>query len=295
METKISDYQENLYRYITVIKNGLYPEIMESLEIKYRDAFDEFYRLVDMNDDSVQLYRDIMNIESEKLRVNVLKIFRRMISPNTPVEMMRKKTKIEKTIESQQEYFRPLMELKGILSRGEYDKHELDRSLMAIMNESQNRGQSGYQLTGTFFEWFENKFGEYYEIFGPRGAGRDIDLTEYLDGISDDMPTDFIIKRIDDGEVVAIGYARYDSDRGGSQEDDRISGNRDKITKIKEFRSSHPKSNVKIIFLNDGPGLLLGSMFRDYVALEETYGDEIVMVSTLKMLDERLTRSWLES
>jgi hypothetical protein len=51
---------------------------------------------------------------------------------------------------------------------------------------------------------------------------------------------------------------------------------------------------LKIIFLNDGPGLLLGSMWRDYAAIEDYEGGN-VLVCTLKMLDTRLTRSWLES
>jgi hypothetical protein len=46
--------------------------------------------------------------------------------------------------------------------------------------------------------------------------------------------------------------------------------------------------------LNDGPGLLLGSMWNDYANLEK-YGQSRVMVCTLKMLDERFTQSWLDS
>ncbi|MFM6357623.1 MAG: hypothetical protein ACKPH7_13435 [Planktothrix sp.] len=46
--------------------------------------------------------------------------------------------------------------------------------------------------------------------------------------------------------------------------------------------------------MNDGPGLTLGSMWNDYASLE-TAGKGRVMVCTLKMLDERFTRDWLES
>ena len=51
---------------------------------------------------------------------------------------------------------------------------------------------------------------------------------------------------------------------------------------------------LKVFFLNDGPGLTLGSMWNDYTALEN-YGKGKVMVCTLKMLDERFTKDWLES
>ena len=51
---------------------------------------------------------------------------------------------------------------------------------------------------------------------------------------------------------------------------------------------------TKVIFLNDGPGLLLGSMWNDYAYLEELYPGR-VMVTTLRMVPERLTLEWLES
>ena len=51
---------------------------------------------------------------------------------------------------------------------------------------------------------------------------------------------------------------------------------------------------MKIVFLNDGPGLLLGSMWRDYALLEEL-GKGRIRVLTLRMVPDRLTRKWLES
>lgn len=49
---------------------------------------------------------------------------------------------------------------------------------------------------------------------------------------------------------------------------------------------------TKVIYVNDGPGLLLGSMWRDYSDIEDRYPNE-VKVLTLRMIDERLTRDWL--
>jgi hypothetical protein len=51
---------------------------------------------------------------------------------------------------------------------------------------------------------------------------------------------------------------------------------------------------MKVIFLNDGPGLLLGSMWDDYARLEQSWSDKI-LVMTLRMVAERLTREWLEA
>jgi hypothetical protein len=51
---------------------------------------------------------------------------------------------------------------------------------------------------------------------------------------------------------------------------------------------------TKVIFLNDGPGLLLGTMWNDYARLEERWPGK-VMVLTFRMVPERLTRDWLVS
>lgn len=50
---------------------------------------------------------------------------------------------------------------------------------------------------------------------------------------------------------------------------------------------------TKVIFLNDGPGLLLGSMWEDYSKIEERHPNEVRVV-TLRMIDERLTEKWLK-
>jgi hypothetical protein len=50
--------------------------------------------------------------------------------------------------------------------------------------------------------------------------------------------------------------------------------------------------NLKVVFINDGPGLLLGSMWRDYSNIEKTDSDN-VMVATLRMVPDRLTYEWL--
>jgi hypothetical protein len=49
-------------------------------------------------------------------------------------------------------------------------------ALAALIGEYDTRGQSGYELTGLFFDWFTTHFEGKYLIEGPRGAGRDIEL-----------------------------------------------------------------------------------------------------------------------
>ena len=93
--------------------------------------------------------------------------------------------------------------------------------------------------------------------------------------------------------VLAVGLARYDSDRGGSQEDDRTGQYRDCANEILSYATSKGLK-TKVIFLNDGPGLLLGSMWNDYAYLESLWNDRVRVV-TLRMVPERITLDWLRS
>lgn len=288
----LSDYESTVWSQITFVDSPFYPDYMEAVEIAYSEAFDTFWNLVKQSVDSANLLRSIMT-EKGGLRMNLLKLFRRFVSPDTSVEMLKKVSNTENIIKEYGYRFRTVEELSDIYERFTGKRRDLELPLMAVLFETQNRGQSGYMLTDMFFEWFENNLGDEFTIEGPRGAGRDIELADLLPGFDPGTPTDFVIRSRDNKQIVAIGYARYDSDRGGSQEDDRISGNRDKITKLQNYRDANPDTDIKIIFLNDGPGILLGSMYRDYVELEETYGPGFTMVTTLKMLDDRLTTEWL--
>ncbi len=83
----------------------------------------------------------------------------------------------------------------------------------------------------------------------------------------------------------------YDSDRGGAQEDDRTGGYHNCADEILNYAKKH-RLRTKVIFINDGPGLLLGSMWNDYARLERSRPGKI-LVATLRMVPERFTRDWL--
>jgi hypothetical protein len=88
-----------------------------------------------------------------------------------------------------------------------------------VLWEYKSRGQKGYDLTERFFELFHARFPD-LSIKGPQRAGKDIRLGSILaDYPNSSRPVDFVV--FEREQVVAIGLARYDSDRGGAQEDDR--------------------------------------------------------------------------
>ncbi len=170
--------------------------------------------------------------------------------------MTKRKSKIPEIIAEFGVRFRPLEEVRRNLK----SRPIPDEALMISLLEQSKRGQKGYDLTEAFFLWFDKTFGDNYKIQGPIRAGRDVMLNEVLDNWGQKTPADFLISR-SNGTPLVVGFARYDSDRGGSQEDDRTGGNRDKVTEVIQYASTY-NVPLKVLFLNDGPGLLLGSILN---------------------------------
>ncbi len=81
---------------------------------------------------------------------------------------------------------------------------------------------------------------------------------------------------------------------GVAQEDDRTGGYDAALnTIIRYSRMQRGDKPLRVLLLNDGPGLVAGSMWEDYAALENRWNGNIV-VATLKMLDDRVTSNWIK-
>jgi hypothetical protein len=283
---KFGDYSNEKEKWITFVDSPYYPDILESAVLNYEPTEKRFGELLDSATDSANLYMLIIR-EHQRLRIQLLRVFRKYVSPDTSVEMLKRVGKADDLLDNFGHRFRPLDKVIEKFN----SRPVPDIALAAILNEYKDRGQKGYTLTGVFFNWFVDNYGEEFSISGPIGAGKDIDLKQIFDDYPKSRPVDFIIHEIKSSNPIVIGFARYDSDRGGAQEDDRTGGYGNVIKEIDTY-FENKEIDIKIVFLNDGPGLTLGSMWRDYASLEEM-SDGDVMVLTLKMLGTRLTREWL--
>lgn len=279
---RFKDYGREKEKWITFVESDFYPNYLNAARAKYTPIFERFNKLLQAASNSQELFRLIMK-ESGKLRIQLLRIFRKYVSPDTSVEMLKVKSKTEKIIQEFGSRFRPI---KIVQER--FDPK--DKGLVAILREYEDRGRKGYEVSSTFFEWFRRKFSRRkFSIEGPERAGKDIYLDEVFDGYPRHRPVDFLVRYR--GAPIIVGFSRYDSDRGGAQEDDRTSGYRGVVNEILDY-SDRKDLGLKILFVNEGPGLLLGSMWRDYSSLEDIIENR-VMVVTLKMLENRLTEEWM--
>lgn len=201
--------------------------------------------------------------------------------------MLKRKSVANDIVEAYQAHFRSIADVQAAFST----RPVPDEALCALLWEYKSRGQKGYDLTERFFHMFRTHL-PHFPIIGPPRAGRDILLGSIFTNYPNPKrPVDFVIYDPTEREVLAVGLARYDSDRGGAQEDDRTGGYRDCIREMLGYADDQGL-RTKLIFLNDGPGLLLGSMWADYGRLEQM-GQGRVLVTTLRMIPERLTADWL--
>lgn len=279
---------------ITAIDSGLrFPEVVPIMREKYEEAIRQFASLVQQADSSGNLLELIRTpaIPADR-RMALLKIFRRCVSGVCDTEATKKITTIStrSLVDNYGSTFKPISKLKEQFA----DLTDVFVSVLAVsIGEYDNRGQQGYVLTGQFFDWFEERFMDHLTIEGPRGAGPDVELSTVLPGFHGLCPCDFIIRKKLDRSVVALGFARYDSTRGGAQSDDRTSGNTGKVYMIRDFCQS-TKKPLRILFLADGPGLAHGDTWREAVNLDGMW-DGNVRVTTLKLAEKRVTLGWLTS
>ncbi|WP_026079657.1 hypothetical protein [Spirulina subsalsa] len=282
------DYKPDGHNWITLASGEYYPDILKDACDLYQPVLVLFGQLVKSSESSIRLYGLISEVNSQWMRVQLCRVFRKYVSPSTPVEMLKKKKKAKEIAEQFGHKFRPIQEVQASFS----SRPVRDEALCALLWEYKDRGKKGYDLTQRLFDLFRSYFPE-LNIQGPERAGKDILLGDiFQDYPNPKRPVDFVIYD-QENTVLAIGLARYDSDRGGAQEDDRTGGYNNCANEILNYTQIH-QLKTKILFINDGPGLLLGSMWDDYSSIEESWTQKI-MVLTLRMIPERLTIEWLYS
>lgn len=284
-----ADYKADARNWITLATGEYYPDILQDACELYKPVLVLFGQLLHASESSTRLFLQIAEQTDGWMRVQLSRVFRKYVSAETPVEMLKHKSKAKTICEQFGKGFRPVQKVQAAFT----SRPMPDEALCAVLWEYKDRGKKGYDLTERYFALFRSAFPD-LPIKGPERAGKDILLGDIFEKYpKSGRPVDFVIYDSSEKEILAIGLARYDSDRGGAQEDDRTGGYHNCADEILRYASKR-QVRTKVIFINDGPGLLLGSMWDDYARLERSHQGKI-LVATLRMVPERITREWLLS
>jgi hypothetical protein len=284
---RFADYKTEGAAWITLASGEYYPDILPHACELYKPVLVLFGLMLQSAHSSTDLLLAIAEVKEQWMRVQLARVFRKYISPETPVEMLKKKSAAAKICAEFGAGFRNIVAVQQAFQ----SRPLPDETLCALLWEYKDRGKKGYDLTERLFSIFREALPQFM-LHGPERAGKDILLGQIFDKYpKPDRPVDFVL--FDDARPVAIGLARYDSDRGGAQEDDRTGQYRDCAQEILGY-AKKAGLKLKVIFVNDGPGLLLGSMWNDYARLEDQWKGKVKVV-TLRMVAERITEDWLRS
>lgn len=286
-ERKFADYKAEGHVWITLSTGEYYPDILPLACELYAPVLTMFGKLLAEAHSSTDLFMSIATESQQWMRVQLARVFRKYVSPETPVEMLRRKRAAAQICEQFGNGFRAITEVQLRFSRRPIP----DEALCAVLWEYKDRGKKGYDLTERLFILLREQFPTLV-VSGPERAGKDVLLGSVFPNYpKPDRPVDFVI--YEGTEVLAVGLARYDSDRGGAQEDDRTGQYRDCAQEVLNYATLH-RLKTKVVFLNDGPGLLLGSMWNDYAYIEDLWPGRVKVIM-LRMVPERLTLDWLRS
>lgn len=282
-------YKTDAHTWITLANGEYYPDILEDATALYEPVLQLFGQLLGRSETSIRLFMLINEVRQQWMRIQLARVFRRYVMPTLSVEMTKKKSQATVICETYGKKFRPVQQVQRAFN----SRPMPDEAICALLWEMKDRGKKGYDLTERFFELVLSHLPG-YDITGPKRAGRDVLMREiWEDYPNPTRPVDFVIYEPGTRKVLAVGLARYDSDRGGAQEDDRTGQYQNCANEILGYAKKKGLS-VKVVFVNDGPGLLLGSMWNDYAKIEESWAGKI-LVTTLRMVPERLTEKWLRS
>lgn len=210
-----ADYKSDGAAWVTLSNGEYFPDILVPACELYQPIITIFGQMLEAAHSSTDLFMSISEITPQWTRVQLARIFRKYVSPETPVEMLKIKSAAEKICDEFGQGFRSVVEVQKRFVK----RPVPDEALCAVLWEYKDRGKKGYDLTERSFALLREYLPDFL-LIGPERAGKDIRMGDvFPDYPRPGRPVDFVIF---DGAMatyesaVAVGLARYDSDRGGT-------------------------------------------------------------------------------
>ena len=109
------DYASEGRAWITVMESDYYPDFLDAARAVYSPVLERFAQLARAITTSADLLREIVG-EPMPTRVQLMRVFRRYVSPDTSVEMLKKVSKVEDVVTGFGDRFRPIDQVRKIIA-----------------------------------------------------------------------------------------------------------------------------------------------------------------------------------
>src|SRR5437016_8664544 len=184
-----ADYKADARNWITLATGEYYPDILKDACELYKPVLVLFGQLLKSSESSTRLFLQIAEHSDGLMRVQLARVFRKYVSPETPVEMLKLKSRAKTICDEFGKGFRSIQKVQAAFTTRPLP----DEALCAVLWEYKDRGKKGYDLTERFFDLFRSRFPNLI-IKGPERAGRDILMREvFQDYPNPTRPVDFVI------------------------------------------------------------------------------------------------------
>jgi hypothetical protein len=90
-----AEYKSVAYNWITLASGEYYPDILPYACELYQPVQVLFGQLLKGSESSERLLSEISEVKESWMRIQLLRVFRKYVSPTTPVEMTKKKSKVQ--------------------------------------------------------------------------------------------------------------------------------------------------------------------------------------------------------
>lgn len=91
MTKAFSDYKAEGHDWITLSSGEYYPDILPLATALYEPVLVMFGQLMEESHSSVDLFLKISAVSQTWMRIQLARVFRKYVSPETPVEMLKQK------------------------------------------------------------------------------------------------------------------------------------------------------------------------------------------------------------
>jgi len=109
-----ADYKAEGANWITLATGEYYPDILPAACDLYEPIIALFGELLKTSESSERLFRQIIEQSDGWTRVQLSRVFRKYVSPSTPVEMLKRKSKVDDLIREFGKEFRSVMKSKKL-------------------------------------------------------------------------------------------------------------------------------------------------------------------------------------